>query len=843
MSGKTGYRAARSSGTAAALPTLLAALLAGVAVSLNPGTTLAQTCAGDCNGDGKVSVDELVLGVNIALGDAGMSACANLDVDSSNRVEINELVLAVVDALDGCPVPTAPTKTVASTPFRTATAAHTPSLTPTNTPTSTFTVTSTHTSISTPTSSPTITPTATPTETPIQTPTRTPTSPPTQPPSATPTSTPTATLSRTPTGTPTGTPTITRTVTRTLTATATRCPTECGDRWCEAGESPETCDADCGYAAYLVDCSGDCAGQLTDYWVPVDMPVVTTEILSSYCGQSPEQWEAFYAAQETAAVDLSDRIEAYVRAWLAGEQPAQLPQGLLPKSMDNAKTHSWTLMTPEQAQPEEQWYWYPARPEPYLDGFANLYMNNAATHVTYLKLIFLAPLHSTLIVEGEFPHAREMSFHISEPFDPRFPHSHNMGVMEVPLVDVDIDPEPGHTNPFRGGQSRTASDRRYTVRFELEMGNATDLNAVMRDAHFRAPGNMRIGGPFSAAGPRGDGALVPAVLWLRYYAPDKNPDGTVDPLAQVPLPRARLRLSTGEEFWLQADLSLAKERQLTTAPGQLAWTPPMEPTGDWEMTGPSLGWSKLFTIMLTYMEYRAYQATWSLGPLAVAAAKKQIREQSECLFNQGPTQGSPGSIGHSATDMPYNSYLVRPLLLGQDKVYVIHGRLPTTPATRNGEGEMTAAQARYWSICHTADPQLGDVKYNKLGFGCLMDDEISVNANRDYLVAYSRSNERPVNARAECGVTWQAFGPASAQSFVIRWMSVYPDHAMEDYAPTDEAIPWEIGAWSQPGYDPSAIENRMGPYYPQIHYLSRAEFEALGCPDGGIDASSLPPWQ
>lgn len=71
----------------------------------------AQTCAGDCGDDGRVSVNELVQAVNIALDRAPIDTCANVDADGDERVRINELVIAVNNLVQGCggsaPTPTA----------------------------------------------------------------------------------------------------------------------------------------------------------------------------------------------------------------------------------------------------------------------------------------------------------------------------------------------------------------------------------------------------------------------------------------------------------------------------------------------------------------------------------------------------------------------------------------------------------------------------------------------------------------------------------------------------------------------------------------------------------------
>lgn len=60
-------------------------------------------CAGDCDGNGRVAVDELVRAVRIALGMAAIGDCPGLDANGDGRVEVAELVAAVRNALDGCP--------------------------------------------------------------------------------------------------------------------------------------------------------------------------------------------------------------------------------------------------------------------------------------------------------------------------------------------------------------------------------------------------------------------------------------------------------------------------------------------------------------------------------------------------------------------------------------------------------------------------------------------------------------------------------------------------------------------------------------------------------------------
>ena len=66
--------------------------------------TTAPVCTGDCDGSGDVTVNELITMVNIALGNAALSACTAGDADGSGDITINEIIAAVNNALNGCVV-------------------------------------------------------------------------------------------------------------------------------------------------------------------------------------------------------------------------------------------------------------------------------------------------------------------------------------------------------------------------------------------------------------------------------------------------------------------------------------------------------------------------------------------------------------------------------------------------------------------------------------------------------------------------------------------------------------------------------------------------------------------
>jgi len=68
--------------------------------SSTPTATATPTphCPGDCNRDGKLTIDELMTSVDVALDVLPITACPSVDLDHDAAVEVNELT-AVVDAL------------------------------------------------------------------------------------------------------------------------------------------------------------------------------------------------------------------------------------------------------------------------------------------------------------------------------------------------------------------------------------------------------------------------------------------------------------------------------------------------------------------------------------------------------------------------------------------------------------------------------------------------------------------------------------------------------------------------------------------------------------------------
>lgn len=86
-------------------PTPPATATAGVPTPTATATATPEVsdCAGDCNGDGEITVDELITGVNVALGAADISSCLAFDTNRDGTVTVDEILVAVNRALTGCP--------------------------------------------------------------------------------------------------------------------------------------------------------------------------------------------------------------------------------------------------------------------------------------------------------------------------------------------------------------------------------------------------------------------------------------------------------------------------------------------------------------------------------------------------------------------------------------------------------------------------------------------------------------------------------------------------------------------------------------------------------------------
>lgn len=93
---------ATQTAAADATPTATAVATATASSAAPTATATPPTCIGDCDASGTVTINEIILGVNIAIGAQPITACPAFDPSGSGGVEINELIAAVNNALSGC---------------------------------------------------------------------------------------------------------------------------------------------------------------------------------------------------------------------------------------------------------------------------------------------------------------------------------------------------------------------------------------------------------------------------------------------------------------------------------------------------------------------------------------------------------------------------------------------------------------------------------------------------------------------------------------------------------------------------------------------------------------------
>jgi len=530
---------------------------------------------------------------------------------------------------------------------------------------------------------------------------------------------------------------------------------------------------------------------------------------------------------------ISDRLESHIKAWMDGNAPARLPAKLIPKGVDLNDFTSMTLVKPEEIKPEQQWGIREAR----LIDFKGLLGQYPDPHCTYLLIpVVFAPFGTKVTIEGQFPHCRFFDIQATPPFHPEAYHFAGWaGVGEVPIVDVDIEPLPGHTNPFRPGQRRDAAERSYRVTLDLAIGNPAELDPAFRPPFYRAQGNRRVAGGILYQGPwgmvkkgvaHGRGPWTVGNVWIRYYAPD-NARG---PLAGVPLPKVTYELPDGRRFYVQSDFSNFARRMNRTEPARQ--TAPEEPPGVW---GPTKGWDKMWGI------FRAIFG--GIASNTRLADKDWARRLDKGVCGRGEDMPPPGNYEPSATTCTYINYLLRGMALGKGMVCVLTGRLPTTPRTRNGESLVERAQARYWSLTGYDMSLVAKDGYAGAAVHSIMDDEIVVDSQQRYVMVFSRAEDRPANAAPAAGVTWVNWGPTSKQSWTLRWLSVAPDWVFSK-TPHEKNLGWETD-WASVRYDPSLIARNshggwLGEFLPQVHYLSKEDFERLG---DRVTPAKVPVWR
>ncbi len=530
---------------------------------------------------------------------------------------------------------------------------------------------------------------------------------------------------------------------------------------------------------------------------------------------------------------LSDSLASYIYKWTQGQVSADIPDNLIPDGIYDCK--NFYLKNPVAVTAAETWAVRYAKPI----NKDSLYAGIPDPKITYLLLgTALAPFGSKLVIEGEFPHCRFFSIQVTPPLNGKeYYAQRQFGTAEVAIVDADIEPQPGSVNPFRVGANRNATNRQYKMTFDLTTGDPTTLNGTAHIYPYRSNSNVRKAGLLVYQGPLGFKTIVGTALpveqqgawdlgnvWIRIYEPDAN----VNALGGVPMPKVYFELPGGQKYFIGSDFSTLKTRADATIANRLVTTQP-NPN-----IGPSVGWFKSWGITRSILNGVCITNNWK-------DSVARVRAIDLGWTGRGEFQPAPGNIEPHATTNNYISYVGRSITVPPGMVAVLTGKLPVFPSTRNGEAMMGGGDIRYWSVCGIDQDPFSPLPATTVH--AISDDDLTLDGHRNYVIAYSRPADRPVNATAANGVSWVDWGTQSELGVLMRWLCVAPDWRFS-LAPHEHNLDFAHSDYSSTLYDNTLLginwrNGFMQCFLPKIHFLRKAEFESIGA---SVTAENVPVW-
>ncbi|MEZ9595049.1 hypothetical protein AB4298_10425 [Shewanella sp. 10N.261.52.F9] len=282
-----------------------------------------------------------------------------------------------------------------------------------------------------------------------------------------------------------------------------------------------------------------------------------------------------------------------------------------------------------------------------------------------------------------------------------------------------------------------------------------------------------------------------AVLIYRIYVGDEGQDEQ----AGFELPAVELTLATGEQLYGQqaCDVLQADTEDLAI---------PLVPKE-------------------TYAKVRSNPAFDPAKTPAIWRAAYNGTYGFQCNF-LGQCAGEPErSVNFYAN--ADNQYISTFLDSNFGEVAVTRGKLPRVPQTFKGNTvfDESDSQIRYWSICQNE-------YYSQVVTDCLFDEQLVTDEEGYYTVVTSRDSFKPNNANPDCGynfLPWTEQGDGFGRA--VEGGNNKLNEAMlivRNMLP-QEGFAQAIQNTSTPG-DEYVI---MGEYLPTTEYMSRADFESLGC--------------
>jgi hypothetical protein len=347
--------------------------------------------------------------------------------------------------------------------------------------------------------------------------------------------------------------------------------------------------------------------------------------------------------------------------------------------------------------------------------------------------------------------------------------SNGTGTSSVP--DYATRPDKGSTNPYIKGHRRDAKRRNYTI---TVLGSDVPAQPT-RNTLYAAPDPQY--------------NSYQDILY-RVYVPDKGHGRR----GGVTLPTPELRLADGtilkgqsmcealnsNHAYTSQNLPLPVYESYVNWPGKDPATNPAEPNFSFE---------KFFSLSYSLSAYKT--------PAERAAADY-----------------TPVGTFYNNVDARYISGTYS---FAYGQVLVVRGKLPTTPHTDSGELRMGGGQLREWDMCVLESLAVTGT------YKCLYDEQLPLRKSRRYVIVVAHAGLRPRNATKRCGVAWLPADPRGDAAGrpdvgVLASRNVIP-------SPRFHRSSWDVSR-------PNTAAQVMGPYYPTGTYMSKAQFEAKGCPFG-----------
>lgn len=348
------------------------------------------------------------------------------------------------------------------------------------------------------------------------------------------------------------------------------------------------------------------------------------------------------------------------------------------------------------------------------------------------------PANGEVLLKGEYPHARYMSFNA---YDPVLRPNNA-------LADIDIPADVGSINTVMVGADRTAESRSYTARVVAAV--------PPENADQRQPGTLySFQGQGDARAPSNTTNLI-----YRVYIPDTGRDFTGD----VGLPRVVLKMADGSEVSGSDACSAENPPEVPSVVAD-AFAELGSDAGAAFTSFNDLHWLKFYGFGGSTAN--RFNATLLGGPARATP------------FN------STGNSGGFASNI-HNAYVYSATSKDHGELAAFEAQFPQTPTTVDGDPVMDSGDMRYWSLCTYE-------VYSQRWIDCTYDEKsVRTTGNRGVFVI-STPADRPNNATAECGANWLAWGPAKNSLLIMRHML-----AEDGFGQSIQRVPGEPGRCEAP---------------------------------------------